>query len=114
MTTINEHDELLRRVFHYHIKPDNTVASSAFMTKSKRPDPSCSVSLARITSPQALLAVGLEGQRVVSFPARVPMDMKLTVEFDPQDDDPGHCLIKGLSTKEQCVQLAAASRPIPL
>lgn len=108
-TDIEETDELLRRAFHYHIKPNNTVSSAAFMTRSGKPDPSCSVSLARITSPERLLQSGLEGQKVVSLPARVPLRMQLKVRLSPEENDPGHCLIEGLSSKQQCVELARAS-----
>lgn len=110
---VDETDDLLRRVFHYHIKPNNTVSSAAFMTRSRKPDPSCSVSLARITPPERLLQTGLEGQRVVSLPARVPLRMNLKVRLSPEENDPGHCLIEGLSSKQQCVELARASQPLP-
>lgn len=108
-TDIDEADDLLRRVFHYHIKPDTSVSSAAFMTRSSKPDPSCSVSLARITPPERLLQTGLEGQRVVSLPVRVPLRMNLKVTFSPEENDPGHCLIEGLGSKQQCVELARAS-----
>ncbi len=112
MVEIDDRDELLRRVFHYHVKPDGSIASSAFMTRSRKPDPECSVSLAKITTADALLRAGPGGLRVVALRAEVPRSMGLEVVFDPVPDDPGHCLIKGLSSKEQCARLAAASRPI--
>jgi hypothetical protein len=112
MERIDDADDLYRRILAYHLKPDGTVSSAAFMTRSKRPDPSLSVHLARITSPEESLRAGLPGQGIVAVSARVPRSLGLTVEHDPQPGDPGHCLIRGLRSKEQCALLAAASRVV--
>jgi hypothetical protein len=109
---IDDHDELYRRILHYHLRPDGSVSSAAFMTRSKKPDPDCSVHLARITSPEESLRLGLPGQGVVVLYALVPRSIGLSVRHDPQPGDRGHCLIQGLSLKEQCAKLADASRVV--
>ena len=110
MERIEPSDELYRRIFHYHLKPDGRISSAAFMTRSGKPDPNLSVHLARMVDPEESLRRGLPGQGIVALPAAVPMAMGLVVRHDPQPGDPGHCLIPGLETKGACVRLAAASR----
>ena len=110
--TIEPQDELYRRFYGYHVKPDGTVSSAAFMTRSKKPDPSVSVHLARITSAETCLQMGVAGQGAIVLVAAVPLTMGLEVVIDPQLGDPGHCLINGLSSREECVRLARSSRII--
>jgi hypothetical protein len=110
MTDIVPEDELYRRLLSYHVKDDGSISSAAFMTKSRKPDPECSVYLARRTSPAAVLRAGLPGQRLAAFSAAIPMSMGLTVKLDERPANPGHCLIVGLATKEQCGRLAEAAR----
>ncbi len=67
MVDIDPQDEVLRRIFSYHLKPDNTISSAAFMTRSRKPDPECSVSLSKVTDADTLLAGGPPGQAAVAF-----------------------------------------------
>jgi hypothetical protein len=83
------------------------------MTRSKKPDPNCSVYLARLTTPDAVLAVApVELQlKVAMLGAGIPISMGLDVVHDPQSPDAAsvhyaHSEIRGLSTKAQCRQLA--------
>lgn len=108
-------DELLyRRIFGYYRKPDGTIASSAFKTRSKKPEPECSVYVARLTTADAVLAAGMPDQLLIGLPASVPLGMGLDVRHAPRDPNPGtlgyaHAVIVGLTTNEQCDRLAAAS-----
>lgn len=110
MERIDDDDDLYRRIFRYSVKPDGTVSSAAFMTKSKKPDPECSVSLARLTTPEEVLRPGrgLPGQRLIALTASVPRSLGLTVLHDPLPDD-AHCLIWGLTLVSECDRLAEAS-----
>jgi hypothetical protein len=114
MTAIDPKDELYRRILSYHVKPDNSISSAAFMTKTRKPEPECSVYLARLTSPAAVLRAGLSGQRLAGLLAESPMSLNLVVKLDERPDDPGHCLIVGLATKEQCSRLAEAAYLVPV
>ena len=103
-------DVLYRRVFSYFIRDDGRISSVAFMTRSKKPDPSISVHLARITSAEQCLALGgVPGLGVIALRAAGAFDLGLRVIRDPQPGDPGHCLIEGTTAKQQCVELARAS-----
>jgi hypothetical protein len=57
MDEILPEDVLYRRVFGYFVKEGDQISSVAFMTRSKKPDPSISVHLARITSAEQHLAL---------------------------------------------------------
>ena len=115
MERITDDDELYRRIFPYYVKPDGTISSAAYMTKSKKPDPECSVYLARLTTAEEVLrpGFGLPGQQVVVLAASIPLSIGLSVEHDPQPDAYAHCLIKGLTRASECDRLAEASRLIP-
>ena len=63
-----------------------------------------------VTTAGALLRARPASQQVVALRAEVPRSLGLDVVPDPVDGDPGHCLIRGLGSKEQCARLAAASR----
>lgn len=103
-------DVLYRRVFSYFITDDDRISSVAFMTRSKKPDPSISVHLARITSAEQCLALGgIPGMGVIALRAATAFGLGLRVVRDPQPGDPGHCLIEGTTEKRQCVALARAS-----
>jgi hypothetical protein len=102
-------DELYRRLAPHHVRDDGTVNSSAFK-REKGYDPLISVDLARFTaSPQDALRTrptfGLGILRVGDVRA-----MGLSVQRDPLPDNPAHCLIEGLATRDQARQLAALTR----
>jgi hypothetical protein len=113
-------DVLYRRLVpESHIKPDGTVASSAYKKsgpdkKSKVPDDEISVELARLTSPQesvnrAPRAGFCLGQLQVS----VIEPLGLTVKHDPLDNNPAHTLILGNASMDTCAKLAEETKVIP-
>jgi hypothetical protein len=94
---------------------DGSVSSAAFMTRSKKPDLACSVYLARLTTPEAVLAAAPPhlALNVAALGAEIPIAMGLAVVHDPQSPDVesvhyARCEIRGLSTKAQCRQLVKA------
>ena len=94
---------------------DGSVSSAAFMTRSKKPDPACSVYLARLTTPEAVLAAAPPhlALNVAALGAEIPIAMGLAVVHDPQSPDVesvhyARCEIRGLPTKAQCRQLVKA------
>jgi hypothetical protein len=107
MVEIDDEDDLLRRIFHYHLRPDGSISPAAFMTTSKKPAPELSVHLAWLTTPAQNPAMGMPGQGVVDLPVRLPRAIGLSMRHDLRPGDPGQCLIIGLSSKEQCARLAA-------
>ena len=109
---VDANDELYRRILSYHAVREGDgfrISSAAFMTKSRRPDPHCSVYLARLTIPAAVLEGGIANQRLAGLPASKPMAMGLDVKNDDKPGDPAHCVILGLSSKQQCEELASAA-----
>lgn len=111
--TIGSQDSLYRRFFRTQISADGTVSSAAFMTRSKKPDPNCSVYLARLTTPEAVLAAapGELNMKIAVLGAGTPIAMGLDVVHDPQSSEMAsvhyaHSEIRGLATKAQCRQLA--------
>jgi hypothetical protein len=110
---ITDDDELYRRLAPHHLREDGTVNSSAFK-REKGYDPQLSVDLARLTvSPRGTLSTrptfGLGVLRVGDVRA-----MGLSVRSDPLLDNPAHCLIEGLVTRDQARQLAALTRVLVL
>lgn len=116
MTQVEPDDELYRRILHFHRKPDGSVSSAAFMAKGGRQDPDVSVYLARLSNPHKVLKAGVANQLLASLQASVPLGLGLSVRLDPMPDFPGHCVITdfGQSWKQQCSQLAAASKIVNL
>lgn len=72
------------------------------------PDPSISVDLARLTTPDAtrLRAPRPERFGVGEISASVPLRLGLTVRHDPTRDNPAHSLIEGATTRAICQTLA--------
>ena len=116
METIDDEDELLRRILEFHHDPVmGRIASSAFMRKKKL-DPEMSVFLLRLSDPTAVLRAGLPRQRLVLLAASAPRSNGLDVEHPPTDQFYGHCVIVGFGQnwKEQCARLAEASRLVEM
>ena len=65
------------------------------------PDPSVSVDLARLTTPEAVRQRAARPERlgVGELLARIPLKLGLTVKPDPVADNPAHCLIEGAITR---------------
>jgi hypothetical protein len=114
---ITREDQLYRRLVpNGHVAPDGkTILLAAFLRKlpgekKSHPDPTLSVDLARLTTPEATLArAPRPGFGVAKFPARVAMDLGLTVRHAPERDNYAHAQVEGLATLEQCQRLADAS-----
>lgn len=108
MVEVDPTDNLYRRLLEYYVKPDDSISSAAFMDKGK-PDPRCSVYLARLTTPVEVLSLGVANQRVAVLEAGAAIGLGLEVEHDGVGH-PSHCLIKGLTSKAQCKSLALKCR----
>jgi hypothetical protein len=107
MVMIVDADELYRRLIHYHVLPDHKVSSAAFKDKKKRPDPSISVDLARMTTPQESLSrAGIPNMHLGALLARIPREVELCVRHDPLDDNQAHSLIEGQNDDDKCRWLA--------
>lgn len=106
-------DKLLRRVLPYHVKDDGSVSSAAFMTKSRKPDPACSVFLERLPSSYEDAGKNrLPNQQLARFAASVTMELDLAVTHVPVMGLPSHCEIN-IETKQQCRELARNSKLVP-
>jgi len=107
---ILDEDDLYRRLVPQFIRPDGTLSSYAFMLRGA-PDPSISVDLARITTPEETAArTGKVGAGVGALRAAIPRRLGLSVRHDPQPDNGAHSLIEGTVSKAHCRQLAEAVR----
>jgi hypothetical protein len=108
LETIAGHDRLYRRLVPQHLRPDGTVNSYAFMLRGQ-PDPTISVDLARLTTPEETAhRTGKPGAGVGALVAEVPLALGLAVRHDPLPGNAAHSLISGASTKAHCRQLAEA------
>jgi hypothetical protein len=109
MDDFSDDDELYRRLAPHQIRDDGTVNSSAFK-RGKGYDPSISVDLARLTASRMDTLrtrpdFGLAVLRVGDVRA-----LGLAVRLDPLPDNPAHCLIEGLATKDLARRLTAIAR----
>lgn len=100
-------DELYRRLAREHVNEDGTVNSAAYKLRG-RPDLGISVDLARLTTPQQVIASHPHAG-VGVLVARVPRSMGFDVRHDPLPDNPAHCLIEGENTRAKCRLLAEAT-----
>lgn len=113
---IADDDQLYRRLVSFHINPDGTVNSAAFKLRGK-PDPSLSVDLARLSTPQETASrTGGAGFGVGALEASDPRSISFQVRHDPLSDshypnnpllnNPAHSLIEGENNKQRCRLLA--------
>lgn len=103
---IADDDQLYRRLVSFHINPDGTVNSAAFKLRGK-PDPSLSVDLARLSTPEETASrPGTPGFGVGVLEASGPRSIGFQVRHDPFPDNPAHSLIEGENTKQKCRRLA--------
>ena len=107
--TIANDDLLYRRLLYLHIKPTGQISSAAFKNKRKKPDPEPSVDLARLTTPERCLLLGLPGMKLGQLKAEVPFGLGLGIEHRPTNDNNAHCVITGNHTLESCRRLAEAT-----
>lgn len=111
METIDDEDELFRRLLGFHINPDGTVNSAAYKLRGK-PDPSVSVDLARLTTPKETVSRGgLEGVGLGQISASVPRrpELGFNVFHAPEPDNNAHSLVEGENSKAKCRLLAEAT-----
>jgi hypothetical protein len=115
-------DMLLRRVLKGHVRKNGTVKPAAFMTKSKEPDPACSVYLERLTTPERVLEAARDEVRdllrLAHLESSVPMGMSLDVVHVPIGEKPGsaehaHSEIRGMTAKAECDKLAENCELVP-
>jgi hypothetical protein len=99
-------DQLYRRLAPGTIR-DGRVYRNAYYF-SGEPDPQVSVDLARLTTPEQTRSHARNPERfgVGQLPARLPIELGLTVTHAPTDDNDSHCLIAGVTTKAICQALA--------
>ncbi len=117
--TINDDDQLYRRLHHSWIYPDGTLKRVAYMLNGK-PDGEASVDLARLTTPEETAQRGNPGFGVGVISVRVPRALGFRVEYRPLAENPAinqkenlaHCQIEGNNTRVLCKKLAEATTPI--
>lgn len=110
-----ESDDLLYRRLapQSHIKPDGSVASTAYK-RSKLPDREPSVDLARLTTPEDSIARAPKaGYRLGELKVCVIQSLGFTVKHAPLDHNPSHSLIYGNISMDTCALLAENTRIIP-
>jgi hypothetical protein len=112
-------DELYRRLLPWYVITTDAgllrTSSAAFRVDSKKSrSPNCSVYLARLTTPTAVLseeAGGRPGQRVGQIQASVPIGLGLGVQHTPTSRIAGsvgyaHCEISGMAPEHPAILAA--------
>lgn len=105
-------DRLYRRLARDVVKEGSVNRGSYYFRG--QPDPSISVDLARLTTPEETRwrarnpAVAGVGELLAS----VPLGLGFTVRHAPVEDNPAHCLVEGPTTKDLCQLLADQTRII--
>jgi hypothetical protein len=99
-------DRLYRRLPRETVR-NGKVGRGAFYFRGA-PDPSASVDLAPLTTPETtrLRAEHPDRFGVGELPGRIPLDLGLSIRHDPTADNLAHCLIEGVTTKAICQTLA--------
>lgn len=113
---ITEDDVLYRRcLFKAHINVLNGQRMVRWQAFKPRVDESyISVSLARLNTPERVLALGVDGQGLVHLPASVPLGLGLDIQHIPTNEDRVRSGILGVERDsppgiETMVRLASAS-----
>jgi hypothetical protein len=110
IVAIDDDDRLYRRMVPDHFHEDGSVKSNAYKLNGK-PDPSISVDLARLTTPEESIARGQrQGTQVGVLTVREIKALGLTVRHDPTNENPSHCLIEGNAKKETCKALGQMTK----
>lgn len=109
---IRADDRLYRRLSNDIVK-DGKVNRGAYYFRGQ-PDPSVSVDLARLTTPELSRSRARSPVRagVGELLAWVPLSLGLTIRYAPEHDNPAHCLIEGHTNKAMCQILADQTRII--
>lgn len=103
---IERGDRLYRRLTRDVIR-DGRVNRGVYYFRGQ-PDPSISVDLARLTTPEETRrrARNPSMAGVGELVASVPLDLGLTIRHAPAEDNSAHCLIEGQTNKDICQILA--------
>jgi hypothetical protein len=108
--SIDDHDELYRRLAPDFVKANGMVSSAAFK-RGRAPDPEVSVDLARLTTPdETLRRANRLHHGVGVLIAGLPRSLGLTVRHDPVDGNAAHSVIEGQTNRQQPRQLAEHTR----
>lgn len=110
--TVENEDDLYRRLIRYHVKKNGTVSSAAYRDKGGSPIDSISVDLGRLTTPEETLARDDRGFRLGALVAGVPRELGFDVRHVPRPANYSHCVIEGENDMEKCYALAAATTVI--
>jgi hypothetical protein len=112
---IADNDILYRRIPNVHIYEDGTVKSVAFQVRGK-PDSSISVELAKLTTPEEVLARARnpDTTKVGVLVAGYARSLDFIIRHDPLPDNPAHCLMEGENNKVKCKLLAEATTILTL
>jgi hypothetical protein len=108
-------DLLYRRLApQSHIKPDGSVASTAYKRSKKVPDSEPSVDLARLSTPEESIARAPKaGYRLGELQVCVIQPLGFAIKHAPLANNQSHCLIYGNTSTDTCAQLAENTRIIP-
>jgi hypothetical protein len=111
LVDVADDDGLYRRIVHYFVLDDGRVSSAAFKDQRGKPDPSISVDIARLTTPEACLAHAPNTSfRLGALLAAVPRALGFVVRHDPLPDNHSHALILGDNSAAKCRRLAEHTR----
>jgi hypothetical protein len=111
LVAVADADELYRRIVHYFVLDDGRVSSAAFKDRRGKPDPSISVDIARLTTPEACLAHAPNASfRLGGLLAAAPRALGFDVRHDPEPDNYSHALILGDNSAAKCRRLAEQTR----
>ncbi|MGI8550272.1 MAG: hypothetical protein ACR2PL_05645 [Dehalococcoidia bacterium] len=109
MEAIGDADALYRRLAPSQVNPDGSVNSAAYKRRGL-PDPSISVDLARLTTPERALAGFAErGFGLGVLTAGAVRALGLSVHHDPLPASRAHAVIEGANDRVKCRLLAEAT-----
>lgn len=107
---IGDDDCLYRRLVPDHFYPDGSVNSNAYKFNG-RPDPSISVDLARLSTPEQSIARGRRSDTMIgTLSVREVRALGFTVQHQPTDENPAHSIIEGNTTRLTSKKLAEITR----
>jgi hypothetical protein len=110
VVTIEDDDELYRRIFPSYVHSDDTISDRAFMLGGK-PEQNLSVDLAKLTNPEeAATRAKAPGYGLASLKVRAVRELGFEIRHAPLPGNPAHALIEGPNDKAKCRQLAEAAR----
>ena len=93
---IHDEDELYRRIWRDHFKPDGSVSSAAFQNTTNTFD--MSVDLGRLTTPEKT-AMGRFDLGVAKFSAKLARQFEQDVFHDPVPENYAHSTVRGQKSR---------------